>query len=246
MDPDGYVEDELAGVEARKLEISGPAGGMVFIKGMLDPAGGAALRTALEPLARRSGTDDDRPRDRRIADALVEVATRMLDSGTLPMRDGQRPHVQVTASLETLLGLPGSPAADMEFSLPISAKQVERIACDCSITRILLGADSTVIDVGRSKRVVTPAQRKALAARDQHCAWPGCDRAASFTTAHHLVHRIRGGPTDLPNLALLCYRHHLMAHEGGWQLVRLHDGRGGQLLAVPPQEFYKTRARGPD
>jgi hypothetical protein len=243
MDPEAYIEEEIEGVEARRLEISGAGQGMVYIKGMLDPAAGAALRTMLEPLARKTDKDDERSRDRRVADALVEITNRMLDSGTLPIRDGQRPHLQVTATLETLLGIPGSPAADMEFSLPISAKQVERIACDCSVTRILLGPASTVIDVGRSKRVVTPAQRKAPVARDQHCAWPGCDRPVSFTNAHHLVHWIHGGPTDLPNLALICYRHHFMVHELGWQLVRSSDGR---LIAIPRQDFGTATARGPD
>lgn len=118
MDPEAYVNEELEGVEARKLEISGAGNGMVFIKGMLDPEGGAALGTALEPLARKSGKDDVRERDRRVADALIDLARRQLDSGTLPSRDGGRPHLQVMAPLDTLLGLPGAPAADMEFSLP--------------------------------------------------------------------------------------------------------------------------------
>jgi hypothetical protein len=216
---------------------------MVFIKGMLDPAAGAALRTMLEPLAQRTGKDDDRPRERRVADALVEVVTRTLDFGTLPMRAGQRPHLQVTTALETLVGLAGARAADMGFSLPISAKQVERIACDCAVTRILLGSDSMVIDVGREKRVVTPALYKALAVRDRHCGWPGCDRPVSFTNAHHLVHWIHGGQTDLRNLTLLCFHHHFMCHEGRWQLVRASDG---PLLAIPPRYFIRASARGPD
>ncbi len=243
MDPDAYVDEEIEGVEARKLEITGTGTGMVFIKGMLDPTAGAALRAAIEPLARKTGRDDDRRRDRRVADAFVEIVMRTLDSGTLPIRDGQRPHLLVTTTLETLLGLAGAPAAEMEFSLPISAKQVERIACDCSVTRILLGADSTVIDVGRSRRVVTPNQRKALIARDKHCAWPGCDRPVSFTEAHHLVLWIKGGPGDLENMVLLCFRHHFMCHEGRWQLLRAGDGR---LLAIPPRDFSAGNPRGPD
>ncbi|HEY2598712.1 MAG TPA: DUF222 domain-containing protein, partial [Candidatus Dormibacteraeota bacterium] len=90
-----------------------------------------------------------------------------------------------------------------EFSLPISAKAVERLACDCSLTRILLSSDSMVIDVGRAKRTISAPQRKALNARDQHCVWPGCDRPASWTSGHHLKHWIHGGGGDLPNLALL-------------------------------------------
>ena len=76
-----------------------------------------------------------------------------------------------------------------------------------------------VIDVGRSKRVVSPSQRRALNVRDKGCRFPGCDRPATWTSGHHLVHWIKGGGTDLPNLVLLCYRHHWMVHEGGWQLV---------------------------
>jgi len=243
MDPEGYAKEELDEHEARKLEITGTGQGMVFVKGMLDPEGGAALRTALEPLARKAGKDDERSRDQRVADALVGLARRALDSGELPVRDGHRPHLQVTAPLETLMGLAGAPAADMEFSLPISAKKVERIACDCSITRILLGSDSAIIDVGRAKRTVHPSLLRALKARDRRCAWPGCDHAPSFTNAHHLIHWIRGGLTVLDNLVLLCYRHHHMAHEGGWQLVKADDGR---ILAIPPREFSQLPARGPD
>jgi hypothetical protein len=131
----------------------------------------------------------------------------------------------------------------VEFSLPIAARAVERLACDCTITRILLGSDSTVIDVGRAKRVMSGPQRKALTVRDQGCVWPGCDRPASFTSGHHLTHWIHGGPTDLSNLVLLCSRHHWMVHEGEWQIVRSDDGR---MLTIPPVTEYQRLARGPD
>src|SRR6266852_6248192 len=164
---------------------------------------------------------------------------RALDNGLVP----QRAHVQVTASLETLLGLPGAPAADMEFSLPISAKAVERIACDCAVTRVVLGSESTVIDVGRAKRTISGPQRKALKVRDCGCTWPGCDRPVSMTEGHHLVHWIQNGPGDLPNLTLLCYRHHWMVHEGGWQIVRTDDGR---MITIPPPTGFERLPRGPD
>jgi hypothetical protein len=149
----------------------------------------------------------------------------------------------VTTSLEPLLGLDGAPAAEMEFSLPISSKTVERLACDCSVTRILLGSDSMVIDVGRAKRVISGPQRKALNARDHGCVWPGCDRPASWTSGHHLFHWIHGGGGALKNLALLCHRHHWMVHEGNWQIVRGGDGR---MLTIPPTVTFGPSPRGPD
>ena len=166
-----------------------------------------------------------------------------LDSGSIPQQGSQRTHLQVTATLETLRGLPGAAAAEMQFTLPISAKTVERLACDCSLTRIVLGSDSMVIDVGRAKRVVAGPTRKALNVRDRHCVWPGCERPASWTSGHHMVHWIHGGTSDLPNLGLLCGRHHWNVHEGNWQLIRGDDGR---MMTIPPTVTFGPPARGPD
>ena len=161
-DPQGCAKDEAQGVERRSLSFGNSDDGMVFVNGVLDKVGGAAVRAALEPLAQRTGKDDDRCRERRVADALVDICTHALDHG-VPRR---RAHLQVTTSLETLLGLSGAPAAEMDFSLPISAKAVERLACDCTVTRVLLGSDSTVIDVGRARRVISGSQ-----GRTQVPAW---------------------------------------------------------------------------
>jgi uncharacterized protein DUF222/HNH endonuclease len=231
-DPDGYAADEAHGVEARSVTIKTGEGGMVWVRGVFDPEGAAVLRTAFEPLARRNGKDDDRKRDRRLADAAVELASRSLDNALVPQRGSVRPHLQVTTTLETLIQRAGAQAADLELSLPISAKAVERMACDCNVTRVLLGADSAVIDVGRSRRVISSSQRRVLKARDKGCRFPGCDRPATWTSGHHLVHWIRGGATDMPNLVLLCYRHHWMVHEGQWQLVKTDEAN---ILAIPPQ-----------
>ena len=69
------------------------------------------------------------------------------------------------------------------------------------------------------------------------------DRPASWTSGHHLVHWIHGGPSDLQNLALLCYRHHWNVHEGGWQLVRTETGK---FMTVPPTVTFGPTPRGPD
>jgi Domain of unknown function (DUF222)/HNH endonuclease len=93
------------------------------------------------------------------------------------------------------------------------------------------GAPTQPLEVGRTSRVVTAAQRAALVVRDGGCAVPGCDRPPAWCEAHHLVHWLHGGPTDLQNLALVCRAHHRAVHEGGWRLGRDPDGR---LVATPP------------
>jgi uncharacterized protein DUF222/HNH endonuclease len=235
LDPEGFTAEQKRATEERSLKLSPCEDGALLIEGWLDSAGGAVLRSAIEPLAQPRGDHDERCRERRNADALVEIVGHVEDTGTLP----QRPHLQVTASLDTLRGVAGAPAGDMEYSLPVSAATVQRLACDGTISRVVLAPESVVIDVGRARRVVAGPSRRALDARDGHCKWPHCDRPASWSDAHHVIHWARGGETDLSNMVLLCHRHHWMAHEGGWQLVRTEEG---EVLVVPPKPPGLARA----
>jgi hypothetical protein len=233
FDPTRYAAEQAEQVQQRRLKLSRWMDGSVLISGQLDPVGGAAVLSMIEPLARKSGPNDDRCLEQRNADALVELA-----SG-----GGSQAQIQVTSSIETLFALAGAPAAEMEHCLPVSSKTIERLACDSSIARVLLNSESLVIDVGRSKRVVSEPGRRALTARDGHCRWTECDRPASRSAAHHVVHWIHGGSTDLDNLILLCHRHHRMVHEGNWQIVRGEDGR---MITIPPTVTFGPPSRGPD
>jgi hypothetical protein len=112
-----------------------------------------------------------------------------------------------------------------------------RLACDATITRVLLDPRTATVDVGRSERVVTGATRRALNVRDKGCRWPGCDRSPSWTAAHHLLHWVNGGATDLANLVLLCNHHHWAVHEGGWQLVA---GKDGSVSPLPPRALARS------
>jgi len=247
-DPQGVTDAQRQAVEERYLRFTDGADGTVYVKGAFDSAAGATIKTAMEPMAQPLGDGDLRSRERRYGDAWVEMAAHSLDTGIVPQHGSVRPHVQVTTTLETLQGLIGAPAGEMALSLPISAKTVQRFACDSSITRVLLGADSAVIEAGRAKRVVAGGTRRLLDARDKHCRWPGCERPASWSAAHHILHWAQGGKTDLSNMILLCQHHHWMVHEGGWRLSLAADGR---VLAIPPEtdfyppEFYPS-ARAPD
>src|ERR1700730_7219863 len=144
-DPDGFFNEAEADFSRRRLHVSMLSDGMHVIDGILDPVGGAALRTALDSLAKRLGPADDRDHKQRMADSLVELANHAMDEGRLPRRHGVRPHVTVTTTLDGLKNEVGAPAADVELSLPISTRSGERLACDCTISRVLL-AHSMVVD----------------------------------------------------------------------------------------------------
>jgi hypothetical protein len=225
-----YADEQAEQAQTNILHMNRAEDGSFFLTGFLDAVGGAVVRSALEPLARPLGKDDHRMRPQRMADALVELAGHK-----------QKIQMQVTSSIETLLDLTGAPGAESEFSLPISSKTVERWACDCSLTRVLM-QDSVVIDVGRAERTIRGPKRRALNARDRHCQWPGCERPASWCDGHHIIYWQHGGGDELENLVLLCARHHRNVHEGGWQLIK---GDEGKIITVAPATMFGL-PRGPD
>src|SRR5256886_9111671 len=211
---------------------------MFHISGVLDRMGGAALETAIESFSKRAGTADGRTPKQRRADALVEVVNRAMDKSTLPRRNGGRPHISVSTTIEGLKGELGAAASQLGNGMPISSKTVQRLACDGTLHRILK-ADSAVVDVGWATRSVSPSQWRALKARHRTCSGPGCDRPVSMTRPHHIEFWARGGRSDLPNLLPLCYYHHRLVHEGDWQVIRT----GGGVRFIPPERAMLTRRR---
>jgi hypothetical protein len=137
------------------------------------------------------------------------------------------------------MGLAGAPAGELEYSSPVPAATVQRLACDASVARILLDAESAIVDVGRATRVPAAGTRRALDVKYGGCVWPGCDRRGRWTTAHHIKHWAHGGETSLENLVLLCGRHHWKVHEGGWQLTETDEG----FVVLPP--VFTALPRGP-
>ena len=239
-DREGFYKEAEENFTHRRLHISQMGDGMHLIDGVLDPVGGAALKAAINSLAKRLGPDDERTPAQRRADSLVELVQHAMEEGRLPRRNGVKPHVTVTTTLEGLKNEVGAPAAEVELSLPVSTKTLARIACDCTMTRVLL-ADSMVIDVGRATRTISPSMRRGLNARDRGCRWPGCDRQVNWTSGHHIEFWARGGSNKLPNLVLLFYFHHRLVHEGGWQVWKV----GREFRFVPPDRVVMKRARGP-
>jgi hypothetical protein len=81
--------------------------------------------------------------------------------------------------------------------------------------------------VGRTQRVATAAQRRALAIRDRGCILPGCDVPAPQCQVHHLTPWTEGGATDLPNLVSVCWAHHRQVDLGRWDIHPMAAGRSG-------------------
>src|SRR6202158_578934 len=163
LEPDGVLADANEAYERRYLYLSQTFDGIFRLDGQLDADGGAALQTVLDALMGPPAADDHRTAPQRRADAIADLARRQLDGGRLPEVGGQKPHLMVTVDMATLSKAPGSPAAELEWAQPIPAETARRLACDCSITPILRGAESHQVDAGRTSRSISPAKKRALA-----------------------------------------------------------------------------------
>jgi hypothetical protein len=84
----------------------------------------------------------------------------------------------------------------------------------------LAASVSLPLDLGIPTETIPPHIRQAVARRDRHCRFPGCERPPAACHVHHLIPKAQGGPTSLSNCALLCPFHHLVAiHRWGWTLI---------------------------
>jgi hypothetical protein len=120
----------------------------------------------------------------------------------------------------------GEGRAEFEDGEPAAAETARRLACDASVSRVIVWGESQPLDVGRATRVPPAAVRRAVALRDRGCRFAGCDRPNSWCDSHHLDHWVRDlGPTATDNLVMLCRADHRMVHEGGVE-VRLRPARG--------------------
>ncbi len=118
----------------------------------------------------------------------------------------------------------------LAFTGPVTAATIRKIACDADIIPALLGSQGRILDIGRTTRIFPPHLRKAITARDQGCAFPGCTIPAPWCEAHHITYWSRGGTTSADNGVLLCSHHHHLIHKEHWTI----QPRAGIPWFIPP------------
>jgi hypothetical protein len=140
-----------------------------------------------------------------------------------PRHGGTATPVMVMVDLETLRS--GLGLAETSTGEVVSAAEARRLACTAAILPVVLGGKGEVLDLGRSRRLFSPGQRKAMAVRDRRCRAEGCRIPAAWCEAHHQQDPwSRGGRTDLAHGLLLCSFHHHRAHDSRCTAARLPNG----------------------
>jgi hypothetical protein len=199
---------------------------MTRFGGHLDDLGVELLNQSIQglstPRAEPDGSTDKRSAACRQGQALKEVLRLFLNHGDAPTHGGERPHVTVTMRYDDLQH--NIADAVLSYGGPVSAAEARRIACDADIIPAVLGSGSEVLDVGRANRLFTPPIRRALALRDNGCAFPTCDRPVAWCEAHHVQHWLHHGESAYTNGVLLCQFHHTEVHKGHWTIVFATDG----------------------
>ena len=166
-----------------------------------------------------------------------------------PARGGRRPPTS-TSTPSAAKAAGRQTALDEAGGIHVSAETARRMACDAATVTMRHGPGGEILDVGRRTRTISPALRRALAARDRQCRFPGCGNARC--DVHHLEHWADGGRTALDNLVLLCRRHHRAVHEEGFRVTVDADGGvqfvgpdGRPLPEAPPAPAWAGPALQP-
>ena len=216
-DAEGAAADEERRHELRRLDVCPDDRGMTGVRGELVPEDGQVLitciRAQMDAETRMVSGPDARTPTQRRADALAEICRQWLASRERPTIGGERPHVVVTIDIDTLMARAGR-VAELDDAGSVTPETARRLACDADITRVITGAGSQPLELGRRTKIVPPGLRRAIAVRDRGCRFPGCDRPSGWCDAHHVRHWADGGETSLSNLVLLCRPHHRAIHRG--------------------------------
>jgi hypothetical protein len=212
VDPTGVALDLVNQLERRSFELSTLVNGMVTGRFVMTGLAGETLKTAITSLLPPPAGTDTRTATQRRHDALEDLATSFLETTNTTTNGGEKPHLNIHVDLDALKAEPGGLHETTDGTvLPVGT--IRQLSCDCSLTRIVFGPNSEIIDLGRKTRSTPPQMRRAVIARDRHCTWGGCRRPAAWCDVHHIIHWADGGQTVLTNLTLLCRYHHTLTHQ---------------------------------
>ena len=238
LDEDGVEPADAIRRQRRSLTLIPQPDGMVRLVWDMPPETAGLVRAGIDHLV---GEQLRAARD-RVPESLAEDGVADVDDRTMPQRcadaaedlfrhaiscdrpGGDHPVVTMVVRMTVDQLVEGLGVAQVDgIDARISATTARVLAADANIIPAVLGGAGEVLDLGRARRLFSPAQRQALAEQYGGCAFPGCDHPPSYTEAHHLQWWSHGGPTDLGNGILLCSFHHHRVHDDGWEIeVRNH------------------------
>jgi hypothetical protein len=223
---DGTADRSRRGYARSWIKLAASADGGAYVNGWLTAEHAALWHGILEPLAKPVGADDPRDRPQRVADAIYTVfsaggrnwsATVIIDydviaregrgareappaGGVLPADDPLDERMRRRRS-------GARPRAWLPDGTPLAPERARQIALAGGISALVLGPGGVPLYLGRSQRLVSPAQRRVLEAQYRTCSVRGCEIPATVCEIDHIVPWCAGGRTDIDQLAPKCHNH---------------------------------------
>jgi len=245
----------------RFLRFGVPEDGSIEFRGSLPVVDGVRLKGLVEAIAARDyrAAKDVADRaalavtpDQRLADALLKVVAAAEGAGGGEGGAGVIPAgaAQITVLMrEQDLRDRAAATGLLPDGTEVSAGELRRLACDAGFIPVVLGGASEILDLGRMRRLASPALRQAVGLRDGHCAFPGCEVPLHRCELHHIKPWQDGGPTSLDNLVALCVRHHHLCEPAPPEVDadgyarppdqwRIRMGPAGIPEFIPPSAYH--------
>ena len=229
----GPAADELrAQRAARRARMMLGDDGMWHLSASLDYVTGRQVHqiyeAAMRALRNRAGSAESTYAQRG-ADVVAELFGGHSDAAR------QQATLVVLADYDQVSGYLVNPRLD--DGTPVPAEVAAQLAVQGRVMPVLFDANWHNIAIGTSRNP-NEAQRLLLAARDGGCI--GCRVHTEESEAHHIRFWEDGGPTLIPNLALLCHTCHDLVHERDYQV---HTPAGGHPKLRPPDHLRLTNPR---
>ncbi|WP_147918250.1 HNH endonuclease signature motif containing protein [Ruania zhangjianzhongii] len=149
--------------------------------------------------------------------------------------------------------LRGTAPATFADGTPIPHGQLTKLVCDGEFHRVIFGPEGEILDSGRTQRLFTPAQTRAVIARDRHCQYPSCTAPPGQGEIHHSIWWYHQGHTSTENAILLCWYHHTLVHQHHLSITAhpahspdqprwwtFTDPHGQEITTIPPPTATHT------
>ncbi|WP_240617160.1 HNH endonuclease signature motif containing protein [Nocardioides speluncae] len=218
------AREEERAWETTSLTLTRRGDGTTRLTGLLPDAAAVRLATYLDAFTSpRQQSTTAMPQHRARGQAFCALLEH-LDPAKLPDHGGDATTVMVTIDHAALAKDLAAAAGLVGTDDKITAAQARRLACTAQIIPVVLGGKSEILDLGRTRRHFSPAQRKALRLRDQRCRGENCTVPASWCEAHHWKPWSKDGKTNLADGILLCSHHHHRAHDNRYSSERMPNG----------------------
>nr|ABP45952.1 protein of unknown function DUF222 [Mycolicibacterium gilvum PYR-GCK] len=260
LDQDGPEPDDTERARKRGLTKGKQRpDGMIDLAGTLTPEAWAVLEVIFakyaapgmcnpaDPEPCTAGTptqaqidNDQRSLAQRQHDALVAVGRIALMSGELGQLNGLPVSIIIRTTLQDLESRAGVGTTGGGTVVPI--KDVIRMGGHANhYLAVFDRATGSALDLFRTRRVASPAQRVMLIARDGGCTKPCCTVGAYGCQVHHAeTDYAHGGNTNIDELGLACGPDNRSVTEGGWT-TRMNDRC--EVEWIPPPGLDTGQAR---